>query len=116
MVILHREMPSVEKMKNVSVEFDVLEDGKKPSASHQRVFFHMIYDIKMDFTRKARLVTKGCRTPDPVNSTYTGIAFRESVWIILTYAALDDLDVYTADVQNKYLQALCSKKHFTVMG
>ena len=47
------------KMKNVSVAFEVLEDGKKPSASHKQVPFHMIYDIKLDFTRKARLVVEG---------------------------------------------------------
>ena len=46
-------------MKNVSVAFEVLEDGKKPSASHKQVPFHMIYDIKLDFTRKARLVVEG---------------------------------------------------------
>lgn len=104
------------EMKNVSVAFDVLEDGKNPSAAHKRVFFHMIYDIKMDFTRKARLVAEGCRTPDPVNSTYAGVVSRESVRIALTYAALNDLDVYAADVQNAYLQAPCSEKYFTVMG
>ena len=44
------------KMENVSVSFEVLEGGKIPSAAHKRVSFHMIYDIKMDFTGKARLV------------------------------------------------------------
>ena len=76
----------------------------------------MIYDIKMDFTRKARLVAEGCRTPDTVNSTYAGVVSRESVRIALTYAALNDLDVYAADVQNAHLQAPCSEKYFTVMG
>ena len=43
-------------MENVSVVFEVLEDGKRPSAAHKRVPFHMIYDIKMDFTSKARFL------------------------------------------------------------
>ena len=60
------------KMENVSVAFEVLEDGKKPSAAHKQVSFHMICDIKMDFTRKSRLVAKGCRTLNPVTSTYAG--------------------------------------------
>ena len=64
------------EMENVSVAFEVLEDGKRPSASHKRVPFHMIYDIKMDFTRKARLVAEGCRTPNPVRSTYSGVVSR----------------------------------------
>ena len=44
------------EMENVSIALKVLEDGKRPLAAHKRVPFHMIYDIKMDFTRKARLV------------------------------------------------------------
>ena len=56
-------------MENVSVAFEILEDGKRPSAAHKEVPFHMIYDIKIDFTRKARLVAEGCRTPNPVTIT-----------------------------------------------
>ena len=34
----------------------------------------------------------------------------------LTYAALMDLDVMAADVQNAYLQALSSEKDFIICG
>ena len=64
------------EMENVSVAFEILEDGKRPSAAHKKVPFHMIYDIKMDFTRKAMLVAEGCRTPNPVTSTYAGVVSR----------------------------------------
>ena len=47
------------EMENVSVAFEVLEYDKKPSAAHKQVPFHKIYDIKMNFTRKARLVAEG---------------------------------------------------------
>ena len=76
----------------------------------------MIYDIKMDFTRKARLVAEGCRTPNPVTSTYSGVVSRESVRIAFTYAVLNGLDVWEADVQNVFLQAPFSKKYYTVYG
>ena len=59
----------------------------------------------MDFTRKARLVAEGCRTPNPVISTDAGVVSRESVRIAFTYAALNGLDVWAADVQNEFLQA-----------
>ena len=103
-------------MENVSVSFEILEDGKRPSAAHKKVPFHMIYDIKMDFTRKARLVAEGCRTPNPVTSTYSGVVSRESVRIAFTYAELNGLDVWATDVQNAFLQAPCSKKYCTVCG
>ena len=104
------------KIENVSVAFEVLEDGKKPSAAHKQLSFHVIYDIKMEFTRKARLVAEGCRTSNPVTSTYTGVVYRESVSIEFMYAALNGLDVWAADVKHVFLQAPCSEKYFTVCG
>ena len=92
-------------MNNVSVAFEVLEDGKKPSAAHKQVPFHMIYDLKTGFTRKAILVAEGCRTPNPVTSTYAGVVTRESARIAFTYAAVNVLEVWAADVQNAFLQA-----------
>ena len=100
----------------MSVAFEVLEDRNKPSAAHKRIPFHMIYDIKMDFTRKSRLVAEGCRTQNPVTSTYAGVVSRESVRIAFKYAVLNGLDVWAAYVQNSFLQAPCSEKYYTVFG
>ena len=57
----------------------------------------------MDFTRKARWVLDGHKTPNPIGSTYAGVVSRESIRIVFTYAALNDLDVSAADVRNVYL-------------
>ena len=70
----------------------------------------------MDFTRKARWVKDGHRTPDPTTSNYAGVVSRESVRIAFTYAALNGLDVFAADVQNAYLQAPTSEKHYIICG
>ena len=101
-------------MEEISVAFDVLEDGKRPFTAHKRIFFHLIYDIKMDFTRKARLVAEGCITPNPMTSTYVGVVYRESVRISFTYAALTGFDVWTVDVNNVFLQASYSEKYYQV--
>ena len=45
----------------------------------------------MDFTRKARWVLDGHKSPDPVGSKYAGVVSRESVRIAFTYAALNAL-------------------------
>ena len=70
----------------------------------------------MDFTRKARWVAAGHKTPDPIRSTYAGLVSKESVKIAFTYAALNDLDVFAADIQNAYLQAPCSEKYYITCG
>eukprot|EP00957_Ditylum_brightwellii_P038729 2927445-Ditylum_brightwellii.AAC.1 len=66
----------------------------------------------MDFMRKARWVLDGHKTPDPVGSMYVGVVSRESARIAFTYDALSNLDVWAADIQNAYLQALSSEKHY----
>ena len=68
----------------------------------------------MDFTRKARWVKDGHRTPDPKRSNYAGVVARDSIRIALTYAALNELEVTAADVRNAYLQAPSSEKHYIV--
>jgi len=52
---------SVEKeMKNVRVAFRVLEDGSRVPVGYQRIScMLLIYDVKMDFTWKTRLVARG---------------------------------------------------------
>jgi hypothetical protein len=49
-------------------------------------------------------------------SSYAGVVSRESIRIALTYSALMELPVIGADIQNAYLQAPSSKKHFIICG
>jgi hypothetical protein len=72
--------------------------------------------MKMDFTRKARWVLDGHLTASPIGSTYAGVVSRESVRIAFTYAALNGLDVFAADIRNAYLQAPSSCKDYIVCG
>ena len=104
------------EMKGISPACDVLDEGVSPPSQYKYVGFHLVFDIKTDFTRKARLVAEGYKTPDPVTSTYASVVSRESVRIAFTYAAPNDLDVWVRDVQNAYLQAPYSEKYYTVLG
>ena len=70
----------------------------------------------MTLERKACQVKDGHWTPQPEWSTYAGVVSHESVQIALTYAALNGLPVCGADIQNAYLQAPASEKHFIVCG
>ena len=77
---------------------------------------HLVFDVKMDFTRKARWVKDGHKTSDPEQSTYAGVVSRESVRIALTYAALNNIGVTACDIKNAYLQAPSSERHYIVCG
>ena len=88
------------EMTNVGVAFEVLHDGKQPPPGWTKASGHLVFDVKMDFTRKARWVLDGHRTESVGYSTYAGVVSRESVRIMLTYAALNGLDVCAADICN----------------
>jgi hypothetical protein len=104
------------EMTNVSIAFEILDEGEPAPNDWKQSSGHLIWDVKMDFTRKARWVKDGHKTADPLTSNYAGVVSRDSVRIALTYAALNDLDVFAADVQNAYLQAPSSEKHYIICG
>ena len=58
----------------------------------------------MDFTRKARWVLDGHKMANPLCSQFAGVVTRESVRIAFLYAALNQLDIYAADIRYAYLQ------------
>ena len=53
------------EMKIVSIAFSMIEEGSKPPPDYEHVGGRIIFDVKMDFTRKARWVAAGHKTPDP---------------------------------------------------
>jgi hypothetical protein len=66
----------------------------------------MIFDVKMDgFNRNIQFVAGRHTTDTPHDMTYPSVVSRESVRIALTLAALNDVDVKIADIENAYLEA-----------
>ena len=104
------------EMFNVGVAFEILEEGQAAPQGWNKAPGHLIWDVKMDDTRKARWVLDGHKTPDPIRSTFTGVVSWESVQIAFTYAALNDLQVFAANIRNPYLQVPSSQKDYVVCG
>ena len=92
------------EMRNVGIAFELTEDGQPP-VGHKEIKCHMVFDIKRDLTRKARFVAGGHLTDPPKESVFSSVVTRDSVRIAFVYAALNDLDILAADVQNAYLNA-----------
>ena len=77
----------------------------------------MVYDVKMEnFHHKARFVAGGHMTKAPTTITYTSVVSHESVQIALTLAALNGLQVKTADIENAYLTAPVNEKIWCTLG
>ena len=104
------------EMTEVGIAFEVLPEDKNAPPAWRKVTGHLIWDLKMDFTRKARWVLDGHKTSNPITSTYAGVVSRESVRIAFTIAALNGVDICAADIRNAYLQAPSSCKDYIICG
>jgi hypothetical protein len=76
----------------------------------------MIFDVKLDLVRKARYVAGGHQTDPPKDMVYASVVSRDSVRLAFLLAALNDLDILAADVQNAYLNAPTTEKVYTTAG
>jgi hypothetical protein len=83
---------------------------------HQEIKCHIIFDVKMDFTRKARFVAGGHMMEAPNSLTYLSVVSQESVKLAFLIAVLNDLDIMSCDIGNAYLNAACREKIWFVAG
>jgi len=104
------------EMKNVKVAFKFLEPGERVPVGYKWIRCHLIFDVKMDFTRKARYVAGGHMTDPPSTLTYSSVVSRDSVRIGFLLAALNDLELLAADVGNAYLNASTRERVYTTAG
>ena len=90
---------------------DNVRDGKiKELTGHQEIKYHMIFDVKMDFTWKARFVARGDLTTATPNVTYSSVISRDSVQLAFLITGLNDLDIVACDISNAHLNAPCRVK------
>jgi hypothetical protein len=91
--------------------FKLLEDNEPVPVGSKLIDYHIVFDIKIDLTRKARLVASGHRNRNvPSHLTFSSVASRDSVRIMLLIAAFNDLQVLSTDIRNAYLNASCREK------
>ena len=90
---------------------DNVRSGKVPDLiGFQEISCHVVFDVKMDFTRKARFVAGGHTTEAPTSITYSSVVSWDSVQIGVLGAALNDLDIMACDLENVYWNAPCQEK------
>ena len=85
--------------------------GKVPDlVGYQEITCHIVFDVKMDFTRKCRYVAGGHTMDAPGSITYLSMVSRDSVRLVFLIAALNDIDILSCDLENAYLNAPCHEK------
>ncbi len=104
------------EMGNVCIAFEILGPNAKVPPGWHKALGQIVFDVKMDFTWKARWVKVGHKTPDSTTPSFAGVVSRDSIRISLTYAALLGLPVIGANICHAYLQAPSLEKHFIICG
>jgi hypothetical protein len=103
-------------MSNNHLAFQFLEENESIPIGYKWIRCHMIFDVKMDFTQKARFVAGGHMTNPPTSITYSSVVSRDSVRIAFLLAALNDVDLLATDIGNAYLNAPAREKVYTTAG
>jgi hypothetical protein len=106
------------EMSNVMSAFALFDGDPCELSDYKRIKGHLIFDVKLgeNFRRKARYVADGSRCDVSPSVTYSTVVSRDSVRIMLLVAALNDLDVLSADVQNAFITAPIKNKYYVVAG
>ena len=106
------------EMKNVRVAFEEYQGDISDLKDYEHISGHLIFDVKLgeNFRRKARYVADGYKTSTPSAVTYSSVTSRDSVRLFLLLAALNDVDIQSADVQNAFLSAPVLEKVWLTAG
>jgi hypothetical protein len=114
------------EMERVGIAFEFIENwtpeqvrqglARGDFVGYQEIDCHMVFDVKMGLTRKARFVAGGHTTETPSSLTYSSVVSRDSVQIAFLLAALNNVDVFSCDISNAYLNAPCREKIWFVAG
>jgi hypothetical protein len=76
-----------------------VREGNIPDLTgFQEIGCHIIFDIKMDFTRKAQFVAGRHTTEAPSSITYSSVVSRDSIHLAFLIAALNDIDIMSCDL------------------
>lgn len=101
-----------EEMKKIKEAVYVHDGSPEELIGFQKITGHIICKVKLGegFRRKARFVVDGHKTRLSSSVTYSSVVSRDSIRIMLLIAALNDLDIEGADIENAYLTAPCREK------
>ena len=106
------------EMQNVRVAFEEFDGDTSALIGYTEITGHLMFDVKLgeNFRRKARYCADGHKTGAPASVTYSTVVSRDSIRILLTIAALNDLSLMGADVHNAFLKAPNKEKCLIVAG
>ena len=88
----------------------------RPPSNYKKIRCHMVYAVKHDGRHKARLVAGGHLTDTPVDSVYSSVVSLRGIRILTFLAELNDLEFWSTDIGNAYLESFTKEKLYIIAG
>ena len=96
-------------MSGVKKAFKFLDKHLKAPHGFKRINYRIIFEVKMNLTRKAHFEAGGHITATPTVMMCTSVVSRKSVRITLLLASLNDVDLLDDNITLAYLNAPTKK-------
>ena len=96
--------------------FEFLKDGESPGQDFQKTRLHMIFDVKNDLRRKARLVAGGHLVDLFDTEIYSSTVKGISVKLLHVIAHKVGLKALCGDVGNAFVTAFTTEKVYCIAG
>ena len=91
-------------------------DKGEDLTEYQQIPYHIVFAVKHDGRRKARLVAGGHKTGSPTEDLYSGVVGIGNVRLLFLLAAVNGLEVRAADISNAYLYSKTQEKCMILAG
>ena len=96
--------------------FKILEAGSQPPKDHTYVSLTLLYVVKHDGRRKARLVAGGHLTDPATEDVYSSVVGPEGIRLVTFLADDNSLDLLSGDVGNAFLYGKTREKIWVKLG
>jgi Reverse transcriptase (RNA-dependent DNA polymerase) len=87
-----------------------------PPPGYKKIRVHLVVDVKHDGRHKVRVVADGQLTDIPLDSVYSGVVSLQGLRIMIFLAELNELEVWSTDIGNAYLEAHTQEKLYIIAG
>ena len=96
--------------------FRAIDPGETLPIGYKKIPYHMVFDVKFDLRRKARLVAGGNWTDPPKEDIYSGVVGLETIRLGFLLAEMNNLESCAADIGNAFLYGKTREKVYITAG